>query len=223
MPETDPSPREKLISFGADCLSETELLALILRTGYKGKTVMLWASELLQKHGGLSGLAELTAADLCGKHTREIGLGPAKSAELLAVLEIGKRIARSPSKQTTIRTPKDADALLLPLLRGEKQEQFVVLSLDVRSCLIRCDTLFIGTLDQALVHPREVYALALRRGAARIIVAHNHPSGDPTPSANDKTVTIRLHEAGKVMGIDLVDHIIVGDGRTISLKAMGVI
>lgn len=219
--EVQEQPREKLIAFGADFLSDAELLAIILRTGYKGKNVLQWSAELLDRYGGWAGLAQLNSEDLCGKEG-EIGFGPAKTAELMAVLEIGKRIAYSQPQKLSIRTPQDVEELLLPLLRDEKQEKFFLLSLDIKSCLIRYDVVFIGTIDQALVHPREVYARALKRGAARIIVAHNHPSGDPMPSYDDELVTRRLRDAGKLIGIELVDHIIIGNGRSVSLREMGV-
>ncbi|MCL2498298.1 MAG: DNA repair protein RadC [Symbiobacteriaceae bacterium] len=215
-------PREKLIAYGADHLSDAELLSLILRTGYAGKAVLDWSQELLQRHGGWSGLAQLTAEDFLNRKNPERGFGEAKTAELLAVIEIGRRIARGRLEQASLTTPDDAANLLYSIFKGVNQECFSVLSLSVRSRLIKADTVFVGTIDHALVQPREVFAYALRRGAAKIIVAHNHPSGDPTPSRDDEVVTLRLSEAGKLMGIDLLDHIIIGDGAYTSLKSQGV-
>ena len=215
-------PRERVLAYGADTLEDHELLAVLLRTGYAGKNVLLWSRELLHKFGGLAGLANLSAEDLCHKKGRVMGFGPAKAAEVLAMLELSKRLALSQKKRSSVRTPTEAAEILLPILKGEKQEKFILLSLDVKSRLIHIDTVFIGTLDHALVHPREVFALALRRGAARIIVAHNHPSGEPTPSGDDEKVTLRLEQAGNMLGVYLVDHLIIGDGTAVSLKNLGV-
>jgi len=215
-------PREKLLAYGVDSLADHELLAIHLRTGYQGKDVFEWARELLRKHGGWAGLAELSADDLIGKSTREPGFGEAKAAELLAVVEIGRRIASSRVARTPIHTPNDAFHVLNPILRGENQERFLVLSLDTRSRMIKLDVVFIGTIDHAVVHPRDVFAMALRRKAARIIIAHNHPSGDPDPSRDDEAITLRLIEGGKVLGIEVVDHLIIGEGQYVSLKERGV-
>ncbi|MCL2547928.1 MAG: DNA repair protein RadC [Symbiobacteriaceae bacterium] len=222
MAEVIEKPREKLIAYGADELSDAELLALVLRTGYKGKNVLAWSVELIQRHGGLSGLATLGVADLIGKKKIEHGLGEAKAAVLLAVMEIGRRVAKDQTSRQSLHTPQAVASYLYPLFRGENQERFLLLSLDVRTCLLKTDTVFIGTIDHAIVHPREVFALALRRGAARIIVAHNHPSGDPTPSKDDEMITLRLNEAGKILGVELLDHVIIGNGCWSSLKERGV-
>jgi len=215
-------PREKLIALGAETLSDAELLALVLRTGYRGKNVLIWSMELLERHGGLSGLAALSSDDLCGKNKIETGFGEARASELLAAIEMGRRISQEQKKRESLQTPQSVAEFLFPVLRGINQEHFILLSLDIRNCLLKMDTVFIGTIDHALVHPREVFALALRRRAARIIVAHNHPSGDPAPSRDDEVVTLRLYEAGKLMGIDLLDHVIIGDGCWVSLKERGV-
>ncbi|MCE5197098.1 MAG: DNA repair protein RadC [Negativicutes bacterium] len=206
-------PRERLQAEGVKRLRDEELLAILLRTGYKGTDVMTLAARLLQTYGGLRGLVGLEYQQLY----QEKGLGKAKAAELAALLEIALRIA-APQDQLILTCPDEVAAFLMPLLRQENQEKFLVLSLNSKNQLIHQDVVFIGTLNSTVVHPREVFKSALQHAAAGIIVAHNHPSGDPTPSAEDMKVTQNLVEAGKVMGIPLLDHLVIGHGKWLSLR-----
>lgn len=216
---TEERPRERLIELGERQLSNEELVALILRTGSAQESVLDLARRLLKNFDGFHGLADATFEEL-----RCIpGMGIAKICELKAAVEIGRRMSISPRSRVVIRTPKDVDAYLGNELRQLTQEHFVVLSLDSKNQLLGKDHAFVGTLNSSLVHPREVFHRAVRRSAASIVVAHNHPSGDPQPSREDIEVTRRLGEAGKLMGIELLDHIIIGDGRYVSLRERGVL
>jgi len=151
------------------------------------------------------------------------GIGMAKAAQLLAAVELGRRIAlEAMGEQPAITRPEDVYALLHHQLRDEKQEHVILLLLNTKNRVIQQSTLTKGTLDASLLHPREVFREAIRHSASSIILAHNHPSGDPTPSSEDIQMTNRLHQAGQLLGIDLLDHVILGDGRWVSLKAQGV-
>ncbi|HZW49629.1 MAG TPA: DNA repair protein RadC [Bacillota bacterium] len=206
-------PRERLEAEGVKRLRDEELLAILLRTGYKGTDVMSLAARLLNTYGGLRGLAKLDYRQL----RQEKGLGQAKAAELAALLEIALRIAE-PDERIVLKSPEEVAAFLMPLLRHENQEKFLVLSLNSKNQLIQQEVVFIGTLNSTVVHPREVFKSALMHAAAGIIVAHNHPSGDPSPSAEDVKVTQSLVDAGKVMGIPLLDHLVIGHGKWVSLR-----
>jgi DNA repair protein RadC len=150
------------------------------------------------------------------------GLGPVKGVQIAACVELGKRLATyTEDSRPVIRTPQDVANLLMPELRDARKEHFKSLLLDVKNRVLKTVTVSVGTLDASIVHPREVFRDALAVSAAAMIVAHNHPSGDPTPSPEDRQVTARLCEAGKVMGIEVLDHVVLGDGRWISLKQLG--
>lgn len=151
-----------------------------------------------------------------------MGLGPAKAAQIKAAIEFGRRlVAASPEERPKIRSPRDVFNLIGPGLRDEKREHFVALLLDTKNGVLRQKTVSIGDLSSSIVHPREVFLEAIRHSAASMIVAHNHPSGDPTPSPEDAAVTRRLQEAGELLGIELLDHIVIGDNRFVSLKEKG--
>ncbi len=217
MPEEE-RPRERLARVGPQALSSAELLAIILRTGVKGENVVAMASRLLAQHGGLGGLSRVELAQLAQEH----GLGPAKASQLLAALELGRRLmAESPEERYQIRAPQDAANLLIPLIGHQEQEHFVVLYLDTRNRVLDREVLYKGSLNTSLVRVAEVFRGAIRRNCAGIIVAHNHPSGDPSPSPEDIALTRRLVEAGKLVEVDLLDHVIVGHNRHVSLRERG--
>ncbi len=217
MPEGE-RPRERLASAGPQALSTSELLAIILRTGVKGENVMTMASRLLATHGGLAGLSRLELAQLGQEH----GLGPAKAAQLLAALEIGRRLmVEAPEERFQIRAPQDAANILIPLIGHQEQEHFVVLYLDTRNRVADREVLYKGSLNTSLVRIAEVFRGAIRRNCAAIIVAHNHPSGDPAPSPEDISLTRRLIEAGKLVEVELLDHVVIGQNRFVSLRERG--
>ena len=214
----DDRPRERLIQYGADVLSLGELLAILLRSGTQQQNVMELANHLLSQHGGLRGVAALSVHELSEIH----GIGPAKAAQIKAAIEFGRRlVSASPEERTKISSPRDVYHQIGPALRDEPREHFIALLLDTKNGLLRQVTVSVGDLSSSLVHPREVFAPAVRYSAASLIVAHNHPSGDPSPSPEDIQVTARLVEAGDLLGITLLDHIIVGDARWVSLKEKG--
>lgn len=215
----DDRPRERLLKYGANALSVAELLAIVLRTGVHGCNAIELASHLLSQHGGLRGVSSMTVEEIAAVH----GLGPAKAAQIKAAIEFGRRlVSASEEERPRIGSPLDVYNLLGPSLREERREHFVALLMDTKNGVIRQRTISIGDLSSSLVHPREVFVEAIRGSAASIIVAHNHPSGDPTPSPEDMAVTRRLKEAGDLLGIDLLDHIVLGDNRWVSLREQGV-
>lgn len=217
MPEEE-RPRERLARVGPQALSTSELLAIILRTGVKGENVVAMASRLLAAHGGLAGLSRVELAQLAQEH----GLGPAKAAQLLAALELGRRLmAEAPEERFQIRTPQDAANILIPLIGHQEQEHFVVLFLDTRNRVTDREILYKGSLNTSLVRIAEVFRGAIRRNCAAIIVAHNHPSGDPSPSPEDIALTRRLVEAGKLVEVEVLDHVVIGHNRHVSLRERG--
>lgn len=209
-------PRERIEAEGVESLRDHELLAVLLGTGYQGFDVMQLASHLLKNFNGLQGLLKCDYREL----RNEKGLGKAKAAQLAAVLEIAKRISK-PQKSEVLRNSEEAAAYLMPLLRHETQEKFLVLCLNSKNQLLCMETVFVGTLNSTIVHPREVFQVAIRHSAAGILVAHNHPSGDPSPSKEDIKVTQNLIESGKVVGIPLLDHVVIGHGKWQSLRITG--
>lgn len=214
MPQ-DERPRERIARVGPQALSTPELLAIILRTGVKDENVLTMATRLLVQYGGLAGLARADFAQI----TAERGLGLAKAAQLMAALELGRRLmAESPEERFQIRAPQDAANLLMPLLGHKEQEHFMVLYLDTRNRVLDQEILYKGSLNTSLVRTAEVFRGAVRRSCAGVIVAHNHPSGDPTPSAEDIALTRRLVDAGKLLEVELLDHVIIGHNRFVSLR-----
>ncbi|MFD0713966.1 DNA repair protein RadC [Paenibacillus sp. GCM10027626] len=211
-------PRERMIARGAEALSHAELLAILLRTGTKRESAVLLAAHLLHKCGSLQGLVDMSIDEL----TAIRGIGPAKAVQLKAGVELGRRLARSRGASSpAIHRPADAAQLLMEEMRYLKREHFVCLFLNTKNHIITQETLSVGTLNASLVHPREVFRAAIRCSCASIICAHNHPSGDPTPSPEDIALTRRLQEAGELVGISLLDHLVIGDNRFISLKEQG--
>jgi DNA repair protein RadC len=201
-------PRERLRRLGAESLSEVELLSLVVRTGSPSENAMAVASALLARSGGLAALCELPLAELCAAR----GVGPAKAASLLAAAEIGRRVAtRRLERGDAIRGPEDIHRHFYQRMRRYDREHFVVLLLDGRHRVMGEDQVSQGTLTASLVHPREVFRSAVRAAAAALVLVHNHPSGDPTPSAEDREVTRRLSKAGELLGIRIVDHVVVAE------------
>jgi len=214
-------PRERLMTYGASALSNAELLAILLRTGTKQQSVLNLAKAVLKEIGDLKHLNETSINEL----TEISGIGPSKAVQIMASIELGKRVSQSlvldESNVQAVKTPKDCFILLGNELKYLKQEHFIVLSLDVKQKLIAKDTVFIGALDATLVHPREVFRVAVKRMAASIICVHNHPSGDVEPSLQDIMMTRQLVEASVMMGIPLSDHVIIGGNDYSSLRAYG--
>jgi DNA repair protein RadC len=211
-------PRERLEREGPAALSNRELVASLLGTGDGRSSALDLAGRLLG--GGLRGLRAASFAELRG----ERGVGPAKAARLLAALELGARLpAEGRSAAPTLRTPEEAARHLLPRYGARPVETFGLLALDVRHRLKREAVISIGCLTSSLVHPREVFQEAVVSRAAALVLFHNHPSGDPEPSAEDLSLTRRLHSAGALMGIEVLDHLILGAGSYVSLKQRGVL
>ncbi|WP_192598427.1 RadC family protein [Sporosarcina limicola] len=211
-------PRERLISQGAGSLSNQELIAILLRTGTKEESVLVLANRILSSFDKIQDLKDATIEEMMLVK----GVGQAKAVQLLAAAEIGKRLYRKHSAgRYTIRSPEDAASYLMTDMSSLSQEHFVVLFMNVKNEILHKQTIFIGSLNSSIVHPREIFREAVKRSAASIIVAHNHPSGNPSPSPEDIEVTKRLIEAGSIMGIELLDHVIIGDHRFISLKEKG--
>src|SRR5579862_9529949 len=212
--------RERLASYGPSALSTTELLAIQLRSGTRERSALSLAELLLDALGGIKAVAVASLEEL----SRVKGIGPVKAVEIAAALEMGKRVSVvSAEARPCIHSPQDVANLLMPELRDLKKEVLKSLLLDSKNRVMKILTVSIGILDSSLVHPREVFRDAILASSASIIVSHNHPSGDPTPSAEDKRVTERLAESGRLLGIDLLDHIIIGDNRWVSLKERGIL
>lgn len=213
-------PRERLIQYGPDAISNQELLAILLGSGTKNESVMSLAQRLLIHFEGLPLLKDATVEEL----TAVKGIGTAKAVLLIACIELGKRIhSYKPMEKYVIRSPEDGANFVMEDLRHLNQEHFVALFLNTKNQVIHRQTVFIGSLNASIVHPREIFREAVKRSAASIICAHNHPSGDPTPSQEDIQVTKRLAECGKVIGIELLDHLVIGDRKYVSLKEKGYI
>lgn len=211
-------PREKLFRLGAGALSDAELLALFIGSGRPGSNVVDTARQLLRHHGPLRALLERPAAALAGLP----GLGPARACRLAAALELGLRhLGGELERGLAITDPTAAGRHFAQRLRGQPREVFAALFLDTRHRCLAYEELFAGTIDGTEVHPREVVRRALAHNAAALIVAHNHPSGNPEPSPADRAVTRRLQEALSLVDVRLLDHVIVGDGPPVSLAARG--
>ena len=211
-------PREKLTKKGAKALKKEELLAVVLRTGIKGKNAVEVAKDILEKYG------DKKLLDASYEELRNIrGVGPTKAVQILAAIELGSRLFKEKSeKEVYINSSEDAIKELAHI-KENKKENFVVLYLDARNKLIYKETVSIGSLNANLVHPREVFEPAVRYLAAQIVLAHNHPSGDPEPSEDDLVITKKLVESGKILGIEIFDHIIIVKDDFFSFKNKGII
>jgi DNA repair protein RadC len=215
-------PREKLIKSGAETLSDAELLALVIRTGdpATGRSAVDLGRRLLQESGSLRELATATVTEIC----RTKGTGPAKAAAVKAALEMAKRLNSDRlASGERFTSPEQIYNHYHYYYRDRRKEYFLILLLDGKNRILREVQISEGSLNQSIVHPREVFSPAVRDSAAAIILVHNHPSGDPTPSREDTEITRRLKEAGELMGVRVLDHIIIGDGSFMSFVARGIL
>ncbi len=211
-------PRERLAYAGATALSTAELLAIILRTGGRGENVVRMAERLLTQFNGLTGLAQASYDELCQVH----GLGQAKVTQLKAAMELGRRLLlAAPLERTQVQSPADVANLLMLEMALLEREQMRTVLLDTKNRVQRIVTVYAGSLNTAVVRVGEVFREAIRANSAGIIVVHNHPSGDPTPSPEDVRVTEKIVQAGKLLDIDVLDHLIIGHNRYVSLKERG--
>ena len=212
-------PRERLVEFGEQALSAQELLQVILGRGVAGESVAVTAQKLLSQFGSLQKLAEASIEELSSIK----GIGPAKAAQIKAVFEIGRRIStQAPSyKSKELTDPKKVYQLIKSKLKDYTREHFYIIALNSRNHSIA--EISVGSLDASIVHPREVFSEAIKSKAASVIFAHNHPSGDPEPSEDDLIITKRLIEAGKILGIEVIDHIIVAKDGFLSMKEKGIL
>lgn len=214
----DERPRERFIQNGPQSLSNHELVAILLRTGTKDESVLHLSNRLLTQFEGLRLLKDASLDEI----TSIKGIGTAKAIQLLAAVEIGRRISNlTYDDRYVIRSPEDGANYVMNDMRFLSQEHFVCLYLNTKNQVLHKQTIFIGSLNASIVHPREVFKEAFRRSAASIICIHNHPSGDPTPSREDIEVTKRLAESGRIIGIDVLDHLIIGENKFVSLKEKG--
>jgi len=217
-------PYEKLEKYGPETLSNAELLAIIIRTGSREETSVALAQRVLMlggKNRGLSFLHELSVEEL--RKTK--GIGRVKAIQIKAAMELSKRVSASPinSNRVTIKSPVEVCALLMEEMRHLKKEVFKIILLNTKNNIIKQITVSIGSLNSSIVHPREVFSEAVKAGCSGVLFAHNHPSGDPEPSREDIETTRRLVNAGNILGIKVLDHVIIGDGKYISFKEQGLI
>ncbi len=211
-------PRERMLRLGPAALSDAELLAVLLRTGLENESAYQLSQRLLRTFQDLRGLSQASHEEL----VKLKGIGPVKAIELQAAFELGRRqLGNIVGKRPVVRLPREVAELMMPEMAHLTQEHFVCLFLNTKNQVIGKKTVFVGSLDASIVHPREVFKEAIKRSSASVICLHNHPSGDPTPSREDINVTRMLRDAGDLVGISLLDHVIIGDGRFISLKEHG--
>lgn len=211
-------PRERMLHFGANALSNAELIAILLRTGSRAESAVGLAQRVLKESEGIRSLVDMSVEQLMNIK----GIGFAKAMQIQAGIELGRRLSQSTlDSSIIIRSPQDAARFVIEDLRYLQKEHFVCLFLNTKNHVIAQETLSMGSLNASIVHPREVFRAAIRRSSASIICVHNHPSGDPSPSPEDVEITNRLVEAGKIVGIDVLDHLIIGDQNFVSLKEQG--
>lgn len=208
-------PRERLITLGVETLPTSELLAIIIGSGNKEESAINLAHRLLNRPGGLGWLASASVEEI-----QEVrGVGPAKACQIKAALELAKRMtALGGESMPVIRSPQDIAALVMEEMRLLDREHFKTISVNTKNQVLAIETVSIGSLNSSIVHPREVFKNPLKRSAAAIVLVHNHPSGDPTPSSEDVAVTGRLVEGGKILGMEILDHIVIGDKKYVSLR-----
>ncbi len=218
--EVTERPRERLAQYGPGALSDAELLAILLRVGVQGENAVQVGQRLLSKFGGLIGLHKASFEEM----RQERGLGQAKAAQLKAAIEIGNRLAQrkiATDDRPAFNSPKDVAALVEYEMMALDQEQLRLLLLDTRNRLEKMVTLYIGSLNSSSVRVGELFKEAIRRNAAALILVHNHPSGDPSPSPEDISLTRAAVQAGKLLDVDVLDHIVIGRGKYVSLKERG--
>lgn len=219
MPQSE-RPRERMAAYGADALTTAELIAILIRAGTRERSAVSLGEHLLAHFGSIKGVACAPLEEMA----KVKGIGTVKAGQIKAAIEFGNRLSLfTDGTRPAITSPRDVANLLMPDLRYLKKETLKSLLLDTKNRVIAIKTVSIGDLSSSIVHPREVFKDAVVASAASLIVAHNHPSGDPTPSNEDVSVTKRLMEAGEILGIDLLDHIVIGDGIFVSLKERGLI
>jgi len=211
-------PRERLEELGAGSLNDAELLAILIRVGLPGENAVQVGQRLLNKMGGLYGIHRADFSDVC----QEKGIGRAKAAQIKAAIELGRRMVRdNPEEAVTIHSPQDAADLVMYDMVALEQEELRVILLDTRNRVIKIEEVYRGSLNASQVRVGELFKSAVKRSAASLIVVHNHPSGDPTPSPDDIAITRAIIQAGKLMDVEVLDHLIIGRGRFISLKERG--
>ncbi len=211
-------PRERLASLGPQALSNAELIAILLRVGVTGENAVQVGQRLLQQFGGLGGLHRAPFEELMNQH----GIGEAKAAQIKAAIELGRRLTlESPEERPTINSPADAAALVQYEMSALEQEHLRVLLLDTRNHVLDIVEVYRGSVNTSQVRVGEVFKAAIRRNATALIVVHNHPSGDPTPSPDDVAVTRAFVQAGKLIDVDVLDHLIIGLGKHVSMKERG--
>jgi DNA repair protein RadC len=211
-------PRERLVRHGAATLTDAQLLAIVLRVGREDASAVEVAMDVLASVGGVQGLARSGIEELC----RVRGVGPAKAAQLKAAVELGTRALAVPlSRGTRVSSSADVYRAYHPGLRDLRHELFTIVLLDAKHAVLRDVTVSEGSLTMSIVHPREVFAPAIRESAAAVLLLHNHPSGDPEPSAEDRELTARLEAVGGMLGIPVLDHVVIGDGRYVSFADRG--
>ena len=211
-------PRERLEQLGPQALANAELIAILLRVGVPGENVVQVAQRLLQQFGGLSGLHRAPFEELVAQH----GIGEAKAAQIKAAIELGRRLTlEAPEERPTINSPADAAALVQYEMSALEQEHLRVFLMDTKNHVLDIVEVYRGSVNMSQVRVGEVFKTAIRRNATAVIVVHNHPSGDPTPSPDDVAVTRALVQAGKLLDVDVLDHLIIGQGRFVSLKERG--
>lgn len=214
----DERPRERLERFGAQSLTTAELLAILLRVGVRGENAVQVATRLLQDFGGLDGIHRTAFEEVCAQH----GVGKAKAAQIKAALELANRLNQDRrGEQPAIHSPGDAAAILQHPMSALEQEELWVILLDTRNRVMRTESIYKGSLNSSQVRVGELFKSAVRRNAAAVIVAHNHPSGDPTPSPDDIAVTRAIVQGGKMLDIEVLDHLVIGRGSYVSLKERG--
>lgn len=201
-----PDPREMLVEDGVEPLADSQLLAVVLHTGSAGRDAAALAAEIIDSAGGVKGLLDLTYPELC----RMKGVGPAKASAVMAALELGRRALSGAAPGLRLGSSAEVYDTFWPLLLNERVEVFSCALVDAKLRLIRTEVISKGTLTASIVHPREAFRPAVRNAASGVIFAHNHPSGDPLPSEEDRRITGRLSEVGRILGIPLLDHVVIG-------------
>ncbi len=211
-------PRERLAELGPGALSNAELLAILLRVGVQGENAVEVGRRLLSAFGGVTGLHRASYIDVCNQH----GLGPAKASQIKAALELGRRLRlESPDERPTINSPADAAALVEYEMAGLTKENLWVINVDTRNRLINIEKVYVGSLNASMVRVGELFKAAIQRDAAAVLIIHNHPSGDPTPSPEDVGLTRAVVQAGKLLDVEVLDHLVIGQGKWVSMKERG--